>query len=708
MADPPPPHGSWPSPITASLLVEGAASVGELRVDGPDVWWGESRPSEGGRTQLVRRTPDGRRHDVLPDGANARTRVHEYGGGAWCVAGGVVTWNDWADQRLRSLAVPAAASAEPVLLTPEPAEPHGWRHADLVASADGRWIVGVREAHGRPGTTEAVNELVAVPTDGSAADDPDRIVVLVTGPDFVSSPRLGPGGRWLAWTQWSHPDMPWDGTELWVARLDPATAAVTDVRKVAGGRGESIVQPEWVPDGTGERRDDRPRLVACSDRTGWWNLSRWTIEADEAGRAGGADGPAASEPVALAPIEAEVGGPQWVFGERWYAVGPGGRIVASAASGGRDRLLVVEPDGDGPPAPVELPFTSIGQLAVDAAGDVLAVAAGPASEPAPVRIRLHADGRPTTSGTTAVEVLRPARDLGFGPEWFSAPEVIEFPTSGGATAHGLLYRPRNPEVAGPGTHRADDGRGDEQLHDDRPPLLVFSHGGPTAAARPMLQLGIQFWTTRGFVVVDVDYRGSTGYGRPYRDALKGEWGVVDVDDCVAAARYLADRGEVDPDRLAIRGGSAGGFTTLAALAFHDTFAAGCSRYGVADLEALATDTHKFESRYLDSLVGPWPEAKATYDERSPINHVDGFDRPLLVLQGSEDEVVPPAQSEMIVAALADKGVPHAYVLFEGEQHGFRRAEHIVAALEAELWFYGRVFGFDPADDLPPLDGAVGL
>ncbi len=664
------PYGSWPSPITAASLVEGAASVGELRVDGDDIWWSESRPTEGGRTQLVRRSPDGTIQDALPAEANARTRVHEYGGGAWCVAGGSVFWNDWSDQRLRSLDARAIDPGEPGLLSPEPAEHHALRYADLSATPDHRWIVCVRESHGVKGNPEAVNELIAVPADGSAASDPAAVVVMVSGPDFVSSPRISADGRWLAWTQWQHPDMPWDGTELWAARFGPKTAEVTDPVKVAGGRGESIIQPEWVP---GPVAGLPPRLIASSDRTGWWNLYQWEPEVQPV-----------EEPVALTTGEQEIGAPQWVFGERWYAVLPDGRIVAAVSTGGTESLVVIEPEVRA----LDLPFTSVSQVTSLGPREVAVVAAGPDTEPAPVRIRIE------PSLVADPEVLRPPRDLGYGPEWFSAPEPIDFPTTGAASAHALLYRPHHPEAAGP------DGQ--------RPPLLVFTHGGPTAAARPMLQLGVQFWTSRGFAVVDVNYRGSTGYGRDYRDALKGQWGIADVDDCVAAARWLADEGVVDPERLAIRGGSAGGFTALAALAFHDTFAAGCSRYGVADLGALAADTHKFESRYLDSLVGPWPQAKATYDERSPINHVDGFDRPLLVQQGSEDEVVPPAQSRMIVDALAAKGVPHAYLVFEGEQHGFRQADHIVRSLEAELWFYGRVFDFEPADQIDPVEGAVEL
>jgi len=691
-------HGSWASPITAAKLVEGAAAPGELRVDGDDIWWSESRPAEDGRTQLVRRRADGAMHDVLPEGSNARTRVHEYGGGAWCVRDGTVWWNDWADQCVYRL---DDDGASPSRVTPEPGTRHGWRHADLTVTPDGRWLVCVREEHGRAGTAEAVNELVAIPTDGSGADDPALVVTLVTGPDFVSSPRISPDGRRLAWTQWWHPQMPWDGTELWAAAFDPATAELTNRRRLAGGATESILQPEWSErDGAGAAD-----LLALSDRSGWWNLYRFT-----------AGERVLAEPESLTAEDGlDIGGPQWVFGERWYTPsqsrsmpdgedGRDGRDGGDPRNGGdatnggdgwgwdvdtvavgthgTDRLGVVH---HGAFHPLTISATNITQLASAGEDTIAAVIADFGSEAAPATIQI---------ATAAVRPLRPPRDLKIGPEWFSVPEHISFETSGGATAHALFYRPTNPTTTGP--------------PGEKPPLLVLSHGGPTAAARPRLDLAKQFWTSRGFAVVDVNYRGSTGYGRPYRDALKPEWGVVDVEDCVAAARHLVEVGEVDANRLAIRGGSAGGYTTLCALAFHDLFAAGASAYGVADLGALARDTHKFESRYLDSLIGPWPEAEATYRDRSPIEHTGGFDRPLIVLQGDEDEVVPPAQARMIVDALAAKGVPHASLLFEGEQHGFRKAENIVRALEAELWFYGKVFGFEPADAIAPVPDAVGL
>lgn len=682
MTTPVVPYGSWPSPITAARLVEGAAGVGEVRSDGADVWWSEQRPDEGGRYQLVRRTPDGERHDVLPafdpSGSdrtwNARTAVLEYGGGAWAVRDGVAVFADWADQRLYRI----DPGGEPVAITPEPRTPRGLRYSEPTWLDPDRfpgWIVCVRESH-EPDALErngeAVNELVAVPVDGSAVEDPNRVVVLATGADFVHSPATR--GDRLAWIRWDHPRMPWDGTELCVATIEQgpggSPTGLGSVDVVAGGPDESIVQPGFLASGD---------LAFCTDRTGWWNPWRLASEAAEP-----------TPMIAGGGAEVEVGGPLWVGGLRWWAEVEPGRLVVVARSHGRDHLAEIEPDGE--LRTIEAPFTEITQVVAHGDDIALLVAGSAVDELAPHGLDVTAARGEMPS--VELERLRPARDLGIGEEWFSQPEHVTFPSAGGRVAHALHYPPVNPDVAAP--------------EGELPPLVVMIHGGPTSAARHVLALAKQFWTSRGFAVVDVDYGGSTGYGRPYRRLLDGAWGTVDVEDAVAAARHLAAERLVDGDRLAIRGGSAGGFTTLAALCFHDAFKAGASHYGVADLGALATDTHKFESRYLDGLVGPWPEAKATYDERSPINHTDGFSAPLIVLQGSEDEVVPPNQAEMIVAALAGKGIPHAYVLFEGEQHGFRRAESIVRALEAELWFYGRVFGFEPADRLEPVPGAVGL
>jgi dipeptidyl aminopeptidase/acylaminoacyl peptidase len=646
------PYGSWPTPITSELVVRAAARLGEVSVDRsaahPDVWWSESRPGEGGRSALVRRAADGSTADALPPPWNARTRVHEYGGAAWTVADGVLWFTDFADQRLYRL---DPGAAEPVAVTTEPPVPSGVRYADLRVVPGG--VLAVRETHPPGGAAaDVVNEIVRIGTDGTAE-------VLVTGPDFVSDPRPSPDGRHLAWLQWDHPDMPWDAAALVVRAADGTETVVAGGRSPDGGA-ESVVQPVWAADGS---------LWFCADRTDVWALYRWRPGGDV-------------EPVL--DVGADVAGPQWVFGARRFAVLPDGRVVLAHAGEGADRLVVREPDGT--LRELDLPYAAFRY--VTAAGrSVVCVAGGPAGEPVVLRVGVD-DG--------AAEVLRPARDLGLDPAWFSRPEHVSFPTPEDGTgidvAHALVYPPTNPQVSAPeGT---------------LPPLLVLVHGGPTSATSAVLDLGVQYWTSRGFCVADVDYRGSTGYGRRYREALRGNWGVVDLDDVVASARFLADSGRVDPARMAIRGGSAGGYTTLAALCLRPgVFSAGASHFGVADLGALAADTHKFESRYLDSLVAPWPDGADVYAERSPISHVDAFDTPLAVFQGEEDRVVPPEQAEAIVGALRAKGVPHAYLLFPGEQHGFRRAENIRAALDGELSFYAQVWGFDlPAGEgITPIE-----
>lgn len=637
------PYGSWPTPITSQLAVAAAVRLSEVRVDGDDVLWDEGRPAEGGRTQLVRCRPDGTVDELLPRWANARTAVHEYGGGGWWVRGGVVWFSNWADQRLYRL-VPGE---DPVALTPPPARARGDRYADGDMSPDGMRVVCVREGHLGERATEVRNEVVAL--DPHAPGEPD---VLVSGPDFVAAPRLSSDGRTLAWLQWDHPAMPWDAAQLVVRDLATGEETV-----VAGGPGESVTEPRWRPDGS---------LWFLSDRTGWWNLYRWLPDRD-------------IEPVVR--IEADIGVPAWQLGTSRYAVLADGRVVVARWRDGVDGLGVHGPDGSG--RDLALPFTAISSVTAAGPDSVVVVAGSPTAEPGVHRVRLGEEG-------PEVQTLRAPRDLGLHPATVSVPEPLRFPSVDGAgtarTAHALFYPPANAGCRGPAG--------------SRPPLLVMVHGGPTGKAQPVLSVGVQYWTSRGFAVVDVDYGGSSGYGRPYREVLNGCWGVVDVADCLAAARALADRGRVDPDRLCIRGGSAGGFTVLAALARADTpFAAGADHFGVADLAALAADTHKFESRYLDGLVGPYPAARDVYAERSPITHVDRFTRPLIVLQGAEDAVVPPAQSEAIVAALRAKGVPVAYLLFPDEQHGFRRAENVRRALDAELSFYAQVLGFAvPAEE----------
>lgn len=635
------PYGSWRSPITADLLVEKVVRLGSLSTVGDDVYWVEGRPSEGGRQQLVRRSAGGAITDVLPDGFAVRTLVHEYGGRSYVVAdSGTVFFSNFTDQRLYRLDPEAA----PVALTGEPSPAMSVRFADPVVSPDGAWVVCVRERHLGTSALDVANDVVCIPTDGSS--DP---VVLAEGHDFFSAPRLSPDGASLCWLSWDHPNMPWDGTVLLVAPFAEGRL-VGPVEEVAGGPSESISQPRWSPDGT--------TLVFASDRTGWWNLYD-------------------REAAALCAMDAEFSGPDWVFGQSSFAFLPDGRLVAVCSKRKVDRLGVVVDGGFEELA--GLPFTSLGSLAVAGDDAVVAIAASPVVGPSVVRIDLAAG---------SFEVLRASRETTVDEGYLSVPEPIEFPTEGGLTAHAFFYAPRNADFSAPAG--------------ERPPLIVMSHGGPTGATDPVFDLGLQYWTSRGFAVVDVNYGGSTGYGRAYRDRLRGTWGIVDVDDCVNAARWLASEGRVDGDRMVIRGGSAGGYTTLAALTFRDVFAAGASHFGVADAAALAADTHKFESRYLDGLIGPYPEAADVYAERSPIHHTDRLDRPMILFQGLEDKVVPPEQAEMMAEALRAKGIPFAYVAFEGEQHGFRQAATIKRVAEAELWFYGRVLGFGPGDEIEPV------
>ncbi|KAA8887134.1 S9 family peptidase [Nocardia colli] len=640
------PFGSWPTSITSEFVVTAAVRLWEVRVDGADVYWSEGRPSEGGRTQIVRRGADGTVTDLLPDGMNARTAVHEYGGAAWWVRDGVLWFTNWADQRLYRL----ESGGVPVPLSPVPAGPRGERFADGEVSRDGTFLVAVRESHpadGR-GAIDVRNEIVRL-----SADRASQPEILVSGPDFVAAPRLSPDGGSLALVSWDHPSMPWDDTVLRVRDL--ATGADT---VVAGGPGESVMEPRWQSDGS---------LLFLSDRSGWWNLYRWT-----------SDGTVAP----VIELDAEIGMPAWQLGSSRYAVLEDGSIVFARWRDGYDGFGLRRPDGS--VADLDLPFSAITAIERVGADAVVVVAATPATELGVYRIEF-------ASGAAKFESIRAPRDLGLDPASFSVPEAISFPSvdDSGAprTAHALFYPPASNDYRGPAG--------------ELPPLLVMIHGGPTSSALPMLSLQTQYWTSRGFAVVDVNYGGSTGFGRAYRELLKGAWGVVDVADCIAAAAWLGEQNRVDAQRLAIRGGSAGGYTTLAALARTDTpFAAGADHFGVADLEALAADTHKFESRYLDGLIGEYPARRDIYRERSPIHHVDRLRKPLIVLQGSDDPVVPLNQSEMIVEALRARRIPVAFLVFEGEQHGFRRAENIRRALDAELSFYGQVFGFT----LPASEG----
>lgn len=632
------PYGSWRSTIGAELLSRGGIDLRWLGASGDLLYWIEGRPHEGGRDVLVRRTPDGRTSDAIPEGYNARTRVHEYGGGAAAVRDSTVVFSNFLDQRLYRV----GPERRPVGITPEPEEQAAHRYADCAFTPDGSTLICVRERHEPEGVT---NEIVALPLDGSA---PPR--VLVSGHDFFSDPLPSPDGGRLAWLAWDHPNMPWDGSELFVAEL--RGGAIGEARRVAGGRKESIFQPEWGPDGT---------LHFVSDRTGWWNLYR------------DVDG----TPAPLAPVEAELGVPQWVFGLRTYAFLADGRIACFYVKDGLRHLAAVDP-ATGTIVDLGSGFTFVSHPT--RLGDRLAFIGGSATE-APAVMLLDPRGGEH-------EVARRSLSYEIEPGYVSAAQSITFPTDGGRAAHALYYAPRNRDFVAP--------------EGEQPPLLVLSHGGPTSMTSSVLQPAIQYWTSRGFAVVDVNYGGSTGYGRAYRERLDGQWGVVDLADCAAAARYLADAGRVDGMRMAIRGGSAGGYTTLCALVFTDVFATGASYFGVADLAALARDTHKFESRYLDRLVGPYPVAEETYRARSPVHHFDRLERPMIVFQGLDDRVVPPSQAEMLVEALRRKGLPFAYLAFEGEGHGFRRAETVKRALEAELYFYSAILGFPLGEDIEPV------
>lgn len=628
------PYGSWPSPITAAAIVADTVGLSQLCVDGDVIYWIEGRPAEHGRNVIVGAHARAVR-DVLPAPYSARTRVHEYGGGAYTVADGVVYFANDDDARVYRM-TPGAA--------PEAITPAGpWRYADFVVDRRRQRLVCVREDHG---VAPPANTVVAIDLAGRQAPH-----VLIAGDDFYAAPRMSPDGRTLAWLSWNHPDMPWDAAALYRAELDGA-GQPTAPRRIAGGARASVFQPSFAPDGT---------LYFVSDESGWWNLYRFVDGA----------------PRPLSPTAAEFGMPQWVFGQTTYAFVAADTIIAAANVRGLWRLLSVDAR-TGAHTPLDTPYVDIAYLHAHA-GHAVFVGATPTAAAAVVRFDL---------ARCRSDVVRSAATVCLEPGFLSRAQPVTFDTADGEQAHGFFYPPRNHDVDAP--------------DDARPPLLVVTHGGPTAMSSGALNLKIQYWTSRGIAVLDVNYRGSTGFGRAYRERLYGAWGVADVADCVYGARYLARQGRIDPARCAIRGGSAGGFTALCALTFHEEFAAGASYYGVSDLEALARDTHKFEARYLDRLIGPYPAERARYQARSPINAVERLARPMIFFQGLDDRVVPPDQTGRMVAALRAKRVPVAYLAFAGEAHGFRRAENISRALEAELYFYGRVFGFQPADRLEPV------
>ena len=634
------PYGSWKSPITSDLIVEGSVGLGQPNFDGDDIYWVELRPKEGGRNTIVKRSPNGTCTDITPPGFNARTRVHEYGGGEYLVANGTVYFSNFSDQRLYR----QEGQAAPQALT----APGEVRYADGTLDHARRRIICVREDHIDQGS-EPVNAVVSV----SLEPSDDHGTVLVEGNDFYSSPRLSPDGSQLAWLTWNHPNMPWDGCELWVGEFGE-DGKLASTRWVAGGAAESIFQPEWSPDGV---------LYFSSDRSGWWNLERISHE-------GGIE--------RVSQAKAELGMAQWMFGMSSYAFASPELIVCSHIEHGVSTLATLDLQS-GKLSPIDCPFTDIQYLRA-ANGQAVFRGGSPTDVVSIAKLDLN---------TGQFQTLRRSNDLETYPQYFSVPRAIEFPTEGGLIAHGFFYPPQNPDYRAP--------------ENEKPPLIVKSHGGPTAAASTALSLSIQYWTSRGFAVLDVNYGGSTGYGRQYRERLNKKWGIVDVDDCVNGARYLAERGEVDPQRLIITGGSAGGYTTLSALTFRNTFKAGASHFGISNLEAMARDTHKYESQYLTGLLGPYPQRKEIYFDRSPINFPERLSCPVIFFQGLEDKVVPPNQAEKMVETIRAKGIPVLYVAFAGEQHGFRQAKNIKRALDGELYFYSRVFGFELAEPVEPVE-----
>jgi dipeptidyl aminopeptidase/acylaminoacyl peptidase len=673
------PYGTWTSPIGAADVASAESRFAFPDFAGNEVWWQEGRPAESGRTTIVAAAPGDTARDLLPPPWNARNRVHEYGGKSFLPVpvdegpGFDLVFANFGDQRLYRVAATPGAAAAPAPLTPGGTD---FRYADMTLSPDKSEIWCVREAHDEDGSI--TRAIVAVPLDGSAADDAAKIRVLVTGADFFASPAASPDGTTLAWINWDHPRMPWDGTEL---RTGPATGTtVRDSTLVMGGPAESVLAPAWR---------NNTELYAVSDRSDWWNLYRVPA-------AGG-------EPAPLCPRAEEFAGPLWQLGGHPYAILGDGRLAVTHGTG-EQRLSILDPES-GELTDAGLPYLAYGTVA--ASGSALATVAGGPRTPVSV---IRADtGGPAGGPHT---VLREAQVAAPDPAWLPVPRQVALPAGpNGSVVHALVYPPSSPEFEAP------DG--------DLPPYVVWVHGGPTSKVAPLLDVEKAYFTSRGIGVVDVNYGGSTGYGRAYRERLRGQWGVVDVADAMNAALALAEAGDADGRRLGIRGGSAGGWTALAAVTSGLTgtsaeqaagrsagagrpekqghppvFAAAVSYFGVAELKSFAETTHDFESRYLDGLIGPLPEAAGLYDERSPMGHVSPVTCPILLLQGLDDPIVPPAQSEAIAADLAAHGIPYAYIAFEGESHGFRRAETIMRSLEAELAFYGQIMGFTPPGVAP--------
>lgn len=631
------PYGTWPSPISSRSLVEKSLRLGNIQIDNENVYWTEGRPEERGRTALMHWSLAEGQKELGPDDINIRSRVHEYGGISFTADAGRIFYIEFSDQQIYELlndgSIQQITNAE------------SFRYIDIRLDAGRQRLIAVGEDHSDPADIQ--NLLISINLDGAKQHQ-----VLASGHDFYASPEISPDGSRLCFLTWDHPNMPWDGTQLWMSEIEDS-GALTEPVQLAGGLQESIFQPQWSPDG---------KLYFTSDRSGWWNLYEY---------AGG-------KLRCVLEKAAEFGLPQWVFGMSMFSVIDTGKLLASYRDNDGSHLIKIDTTS-GDSHEFSLPYTHIDQ--VRAEGDMASfIGAGPETPAEIVVLNLRSGEWTPIQASAAIE---------FDKDLISAPEAISFESRPGELVHAWFYPPQNPRYEAPDT--------------EKPPLIVLSHGGPTANSPGVFAMVKQYWTSRGFAVVDVNYSGSTGYGRAYRERLRGTWGIRDVEDCSAAATYLSQQGRVDPERLIIKGGSAGGYTTLAALAFGDVFKAGASYYGVADLELLAGDSHKFESRYLDSMVGPYPEAKDIYFERSPLNHADGIECPVIFLQGLDDLVVPPNQAEVMVKALKDRGIPVAYLPFEGESHGFRQASTIMRSAEAELFFYSRIFGLELEESVEPVE-----
>ena len=622
--------------MTLDRVALGVIRLGEINIEEDDIYWCEMRPSEAGRHVIVKHLPNGEDVDVTSPPFNVRTKVHEYGGGAYKVNNDTVYFSEFSDQRIYMMNVGG---------TPRPiTSKTALRYADFIFDNRRSRIICVREDHRKQGT-EAINTIISMDFNGQ------DVKVLVSGNDFYSSPRLSPNGRQLAWITWNHPQMPWDKTELWVGELCNNNVVATP-KRVAGEFEESIVQPLWSPDNV---------LHFISDRSNWWNIYCW-------------------KKAVLTPIcsmDAECAAPPWLFAQSNYAFTSKHKLVLSYTKKGKWYISQLDVD-TGQLEEINTPFTYISDL--HASNSCVVFIAGSSQQVVSV-VKLDLE-------TYAIEVLKRSSKISVDRGYLSKPQHIEFPTERDLTAHAIYYAPQNRDYIAP--------------PETRPPLLVFVHGGPTASASLILSWSIQFWTSRGFAVVDVNYGGSSGYGREYRQRLNGQWGVVDIEDCINAAKYLVDVGEVDASKLAIRGGSAGGYTAINTLTFRDVFKAGASYYGISDLEVFLKDTHKFESHYLDTLIGPYPERKDLYHDRSAINFLEKLQTPVILFQGLEDEIVPPNQAELIVEALRKNGTPVSFLFFEGEQHGFRQATNIKRSLEAELYFYLTIFCLEPAEPIEPI------